>query len=589
VKRHSATAVALAACFLLATASAAPAATTRYASKDGTGTAPCAIAATPCLLPLAVAQAGPGDKVSVASGTYPGLAGIITLANDVEIAGEPGAAKPVLQTTGGVNLFGVNQILRHVAIEAPGAVVGVFAGPGATVSDVDVTAGGGCIAVQGSGATIENSKLTLTGASPGWCISAIPPISDNLTVRNVEVKSTQPTASPVPTALVSLGASGAQVDRLVVDNPKGPAVQLGSIFPSLSPNVMRRSRLTGTNTTIGLPALTISAPATVSDTLVQAGGTGATPTTAISASGGKLRNVTAIATGDTSRGLRVTSPVGILTPTSVKNSILRGDGTDIYVDPGIGAFPGGDLTINRSNFRAATGTLNAASGDNQTADPMFTDAAAGDFHPKAGSPAIDAGTDDSDNGTKDLDGNDRKIGSAVDMGAYEFVPPPPPAAPEQPSAPADTGEPANQPAPVVVDRIAPLLGSVAITNKTFKVGKGATVVAARAKTGTVFVYSLTEPSAVSIAIQQATPGKRKGSSCVKPTRKLAKAKRCTLYKPVGTLTRGGIAGTNAVPFSGRIGTKALKPGTYRAVFSAVDLAGNKAVKTPSVGFKVVKK
>jgi hypothetical protein len=55
-------------------------------------------------------------------------------------------------------------------------------------------------------------------------------------------------------------------------------------------------------------------------------------------------------------------------------------------------------------------------------NPMFVNQGAGDLHLSAGSPAIDAG----DNGAPDLpatdlDGNPRIIGSAVDMGAYEFV------------------------------------------------------------------------------------------------------------------------------------------------------------------------
>ena len=49
-----------------------------------------------------------------------------------------------------------------------------------------------------------------------------------------------------------------------------------------------------------------------------------------------------------------------------------------------------------------------------------------------------------------------------------------------------------------------------------------------------------------------------------------------------------VAGANALPFSGRIGRKALKPGSYRAVLVAVDAAGNRsAAKT--IAFKVVKR
>jgi hypothetical protein len=610
VKRHSALAAAIAACFLLAATSSASAAT-RYATVGGSGPAPC-LQTNPCPLPTAVTAALAGDTVSVAPGTYPGLAGLTNSNAGVEIAGEPGGTKPVLQLTGltSVSLTGTGSKLRNVAIEAPAAFQAVAIGANGLVSDVDVSTAGTCITLAGTGSTIENSKLTTTGANPavlGSCISGFP-FSDGTTVRNVEAKSTAtaPTIpGPFPPAtLVALLGSNITIDRLVATNPAGGAVVLGSTAPGGLPSVMRRSRLSAV-----LPAVTVPSPlgnggvtmlgdTTVTDTLVTASG----PVGAVEAGGGKLRNVTAIATGAGSRGLHVGPQfLGSAAVVSVKNSIFRGDGADVAVEPvvaaPIGCIPippttcgsaGGDLTITYSNFRSATGPVNGASGNNQSADPLFT--AADDFHPKAGSPAIDAGVDDASNGPKDLDGRDRKIGSAVDIGAYEFDPPPaPPAQPAQPSAPQDEGTPVIVTPPPVIDHLAPLLGKLAITNKTFKVGKSATAVAARAKTGTVFVYSLTEPSTVSIAVQQATPGKRKGSSCVKPTHKLAKAKKCTLYKAAGTLTRGGIAGTNAVPFSGRIGTKALKPGSYRAVFSAVDLAGNKAAKTPSVSFKVVKK
>jgi hypothetical protein len=75
---------------------------------------------------------------------------------------------------------------------------------------------------------------------------------------------------------------------------------------------------------------------------------------------------------------------------------------------------------------------------------------------------------------------------------------------------------------------------------------------------------------------------------VKPTRKLRKAKKCTRFQAAGKLTRSGVAGKNKLAFSGRLGRKALKPGTYRATLTAVDAAGNKSARR-TVSFKVVRK
>ena len=51
---------------------------------------------------------------------------------------------------------------------------------------------------------------------------------------------------------------------------------------------------------------------------------------------------------------------------------------------------------------------------------MAPDAAAGDFHLLSNSPCINVGNNASVVGGTDLDGNPRLIGSAVDMGAYEY-------------------------------------------------------------------------------------------------------------------------------------------------------------------------
>jgi hypothetical protein len=62
----------------------------------------------------------------------------------------------------------------------------------------------------------------------------------------------------------------------------------------------------------------------------------------------------------------------------------------------------------------------------QSAAPLFVDASTGDFHEQSGSPTIDAGTNDSANGSTDLDGTARTINGTTDIGAYESTLPPSP-------------------------------------------------------------------------------------------------------------------------------------------------------------------
>jgi hypothetical protein len=57
--------------------------------------------------------------------------------------------------------------------------------------------------------------------------------------------------------------------------------------------------------------------------------------------------------------------------------------------------------------------------NNQTAAPLFANAAAGDFHQAPGSPTVGAGINDAQNGTADIDAQQRQI-DTVDIGADEL-------------------------------------------------------------------------------------------------------------------------------------------------------------------------
>ena len=596
---------------LLVTAPAASA-TTRFVSPTGPNSANCSSGA-PCDFAKVVTLTGPNDTIVVKQGTYPDVAGFTINHPGVEIAGEPGAGKPNVKLTGvsptgqGI-VFGpaaAGGKVRNLEFEALAGAVPVIATARATVSDIKVTTAGQCISLGAPDSTLENAQLNFTPsvASPG-CLSTM---GANTTIRNVDVTE-QAGAPGLPgMGMVNVAGAGSTIDRLRTTGASG--VTVGSfITPGAGDQTtIRRSRLSVSSTSAitPAPALMLAGPARVTDTVVtltnSTGFPGASAITALADA--KLRNVTAVASGTGTSallGLAGTAPRAV----SVKNSILRGDAAanDVTILPGAPApfNPGdpfcttlpslclptvpADVVINNSSFRGATGSLNAASGSNQTDDPKFTDAAAGNFKPLAGSPVIDAGVSDPDNGTVDIDGRPRKSGAAVDIGAHEFAVPAARPTPPRVVAPRD---PAVVPPPV--DATLPSLSRLALTNKRFRVGREATVLSARAKRGTTFFYTLSEAGRVGIAVQKASTGRRRGRSCVKPSRKLRKAKKCTRYTTVGALTRTSTAGANAVPFSGRIGSRALKPGKYRARFTATDAAGNVASRKPTVGFTVVKR
>jgi hypothetical protein len=136
---------------------------------------------------------------------------------------------------------------------------------------------------------------------------------------------------------------------------------------------------------------------------------------------------------------------------------------------------------------------------------------------------------------------------------------------------------AKAPTKVVIKKTTPVkalrVTGVRMTNRRFRVGKTATAISARrrAPVGTSFRFKLSAPARVQIAITRTAPGLRRGRSCVAPTRKLrqAHAKRCTRTLTVGKLTRSNVrSGSHSIAFSGRIGTKALKPRSYQAVLTA---------------------
>ncbi len=141
-----------------------------------------------------------------------------------------------------------------------------------------------------------------------------------------------------------------------------------------------------------------------------------------------------------------------------------------------------------------------------------------------------------------------------------------------------------------VDTIKPIFLAASLTSRIWAVdnsGSAETAVAASVKRGTTFKYRLSEAGRVVFTIDKATSGRKVGTSCKKPTRSNRKRKKCTLYKRAGRFAQDSVAGANTKRFSGRIGSRSLSPGKYRANLVAIDAAGNRSA-TKRLSFRVVR-
>ena len=105
--------------------------------------------------------------------------------------------------------------------------------------------------------------------------------------------------------------------------------------------------------------------------------------------------------------------------------------------------------------------------------------------------------------------------------------------------------------------------------------------------GTTFRYALSEAATVTFAIKRRLPGRLVGGRCRRPTALNRSRRRCVRLVGVGAFRAAGATGPNRNRFSGRIGKRTLRPGSYVARVSARDAAGNVS-KTASAKFTVLR-
>jgi hypothetical protein len=113
--------------------------------------------------------------------------------------------------------------------------------------------------------------------------------------------------------------------------------------------------------------------------------------------------------------------------------------------------------------------------------------------------------------------------------------------------------------------------------------------ARRRKYGARVTYTLNMATEVGFTVRQRQPGRYTGKGrkrrCVVRTRKNAKAKKCTRVVTLhGSFARSGLAGANSFRFTGRLGGKTLKPGTYALV--ATPMANGKAGHAATATFRI---
>jgi hypothetical protein len=253
--------------------------------------------------------------------------------------------------------------------------------------------------------------------------------ADSVVVRG-PAAAPRPRVSSTSSILLRVWGSGVTVRDLRLESPTAPGEFV--VNDHAKGNLYERVEVVATGTTGA--GMLLRDGTTLRDSVVWAQGPDATAvmtanTPLAPVTGARLERVTAIGGSGVGLGVAASSCFGDKQRVTLVDVIARAGGDDVFASEmcDIGIDPGPpviEVHVGSSNAGELIADVGAAVHDlgaNQTAAPVFADAAGGDFHQLAGSPTIDAGTGPVGVGALDLDLQPRVLGSASDIGADEFA------------------------------------------------------------------------------------------------------------------------------------------------------------------------
>jgi hypothetical protein len=388
-----------------------------FVKPDGTGSA--CTQAQPCALHTALSLAVDGDAICVAQGTYTGTGGaVITVTKSITLCGgwdgassgavvrDPAAYPTILDGENG-------RRVAYIHGEISPTIAGFTITRG-NASGASVGAGrGGGICSEYAHPIIQSNVIVSNVASAGGGIYSgygSPHILDNLIRANVAVKNGG--------GIYSMGDRSPLIQaNLITSNSAGANWHSGGIlvtsYGNGTPTVAANRIFSNTASDAAGLGLQINSDFTVTNNLIAHNSDGGIGLWDLSRYGLIAHNTVAFNTGQEG-GIRLRH--GHITPTIVNNVVVFNTyGIRAHTDAS-GTLDYNDVWGNTHQDYDLPGALEPGPHDLQ-ADPLFVEPAGDDYHLRASSPCIDAGTDAGV--TTDIDGDPRPVGGGHDIGADE--------------------------------------------------------------------------------------------------------------------------------------------------------------------------